>query len=277
MSTVFAVAGTLTLLAAFGWAALLRRERTGSGEYIDISMLDVQVAMLGYQGSAYLASGKVPGLQGRTHDSYALAYCVKAKDGVDVMIAANSQRAFEALARDLVDGYFHGVSILDVTSQRLDDVYVVTAKAADRTGRTDAATGAVAIGNLKGEALANALMKAARDKGARLIQGCAVTGVRVEHNRVTGVETTQGTFFAPIVVNAAGGYSGAHPELRPADSAWFATAMDNLLNTLINVCDACWPHLEARGGGSVINIGAAPLTRLVGTPASGESSWTGTC
>lgn len=70
-----------------------------------------------------------------------------------------------------------------------------------------------------------------------------------------------------IVVNAAGGYSGAHPELRPADSAWFATAMDNLLNTLINVCDACWPHLESRGGGSVINIGAAPLTRLVGTPA----------
>jgi CoA:oxalate CoA-transferase len=80
-------------------AALLRREKTGQGEFVDISMLDVQVAMLGYQGAAYLASGKVPGLQGRTHDSYALAYCVKAKDGVDVMIAANSQRAFEALAR----------------------------------------------------------------------------------------------------------------------------------------------------------------------------------
>ena len=80
-------------------AALLRRERTGLGEYVDISMLDVQIAMLGYQGAAYLASGKVPGLQGRTHDSYALAYCVATKDGVDVMIAANAQRAFEALAR----------------------------------------------------------------------------------------------------------------------------------------------------------------------------------
>jgi len=80
-------------------AALLRREKTGQGEFVDISMLDVQVAMLGYQGAAYLASGKVPGLQGRTHDSYALAYCVTAQDGVDVMVAANSQRAFEALAR----------------------------------------------------------------------------------------------------------------------------------------------------------------------------------
>jgi hypothetical protein len=54
----------------------------------------------------------------------------------------------------------HGVSVSEITSQRLEDVFVVTAKAQDRTGRTDAATGAVAIGNLKGEALANALMKA---------------------------------------------------------------------------------------------------------------------
>lgn len=54
----------------------------------------------------------------------------------------------------------HGVSITDVSTSRLEDVFIVTAKAQDKTGRTDAATGAVAIGNLKGEALANALMKA---------------------------------------------------------------------------------------------------------------------
>jgi hypothetical protein len=54
----------------------------------------------------------------------------------------------------------HGVSITAVSSQRIDDVFVVTASAQDRSGRTDAATGAVAVGNLKGEALANALMKA---------------------------------------------------------------------------------------------------------------------
>lgn len=54
----------------------------------------------------------------------------------------------------------HGVSITEVTSSQVGDVFVVAAKAQDRTARTDAATGAVAIGNLKGEALANALMKA---------------------------------------------------------------------------------------------------------------------
>lgn len=54
----------------------------------------------------------------------------------------------------------HGVSITEVTSQNVGDVFVVTAKAQDASGRTDASTGAVAVGNLKGEALANALMKA---------------------------------------------------------------------------------------------------------------------
>lgn len=54
----------------------------------------------------------------------------------------------------------HGVSIIELTSQKLEDVYVVTAKAKDKEGKVDASTGAVVIGTTKGEALANALMKA---------------------------------------------------------------------------------------------------------------------
>jgi hypothetical protein len=53
----------------------------------------------------------------------------------------------------------HGVSITDVTSQEINGVYVVTAKAKDRLGKTDTSTGAVTIEGLKGDALANALMK----------------------------------------------------------------------------------------------------------------------
>jgi glycine/D-amino acid oxidase-like deaminating enzyme len=55
---------------------------------------------------------------------------------------------------------------------------------------------------------AAALMNAARDKGARLIQDCAVTGVILGGGRVTGVQTTQGDFSAPLVVNAAGPWAG---------------------------------------------------------------------
>ena len=54
----------------------------------------------------------------------------------------------------------------------------------------------------------NALMNAARLKGARIVQDCAVTGIQVESGRVTGVETTQGAFSAPVVVNAAGAWAG---------------------------------------------------------------------
>jgi hypothetical protein len=54
----------------------------------------------------------------------------------------------------------HGVSIQIVARERLDDVYIVTARATTPDGRTDESTGAVSIAGLKGEALATALMKA---------------------------------------------------------------------------------------------------------------------
>lgn len=56
-------------------------------------------------------------------------------------------------------------------------------------------------------ATAASFFSAARDKGARLLQDCAVTGVIVEGGRVKGVQTTQGDFFAPVVVNAAGAWA----------------------------------------------------------------------
>src|SRR5262249_33299893 len=54
----------------------------------------------------------------------------------------------------------HGISIHIVTRERIGDIYVVTARAKDRAGREDESTGAVALGSLKGDALANALLQA---------------------------------------------------------------------------------------------------------------------
>lgn len=54
----------------------------------------------------------------------------------------------------------HSVSIQRIEKDRHEDIYIVTAYAVDRTGRTDASTGAVSLTGLRGEALANALMKA---------------------------------------------------------------------------------------------------------------------
>ncbi len=54
----------------------------------------------------------------------------------------------------------NGVSIEEISSKLIDDIYIVTVKAKDKTGRIDQATGAVVIGHLKGEAKANIIMKA---------------------------------------------------------------------------------------------------------------------
>jgi formyl-CoA transferase len=41
-------------------AALFHRERTGEGQYIDMALLDVQVAMMANMNTNYLVSGKAP-------------------------------------------------------------------------------------------------------------------------------------------------------------------------------------------------------------------------
>lgn len=54
----------------------------------------------------------------------------------------------------------HGVSVRIADRSTMDDLMVVTAEATDKAGRTDASIGAVSIAGLRGEAKANALMKA---------------------------------------------------------------------------------------------------------------------
>ena len=50
----------------------------------------------------------------------------------------------------------------------------------------------------------NSFLESAKRNGATLIQNCEVTAIHTSGGRVTGVNTTQGDFDAPIVINAAG-------------------------------------------------------------------------
>lgn len=52
------------------------------------------------------------------------------------------------------------ISIQITDRSKIDDVYIVTAKAKNHGGREDESTGAVNVAGLRGDALANALMKA---------------------------------------------------------------------------------------------------------------------
>ena len=82
-------------------AALRRRDATGRGDVIDISMLDCQAAMLTYQGAYYLHSGQVPGRQGSGHDSIPTYRTFQAGDGREVVVSAISERMWQGLCRAL--------------------------------------------------------------------------------------------------------------------------------------------------------------------------------
>jgi CoA:oxalate CoA-transferase len=97
---MFAVIGIL--------AALAERNRSGQGRAVDISMLDCQISMLTYQAAYYLHSGIVPGRQGRGHDSIPTYRSFTARDGRDIVVAANTEEMWQALcaqleARELVN------------------------------------------------------------------------------------------------------------------------------------------------------------------------------
>ncbi|HSF29329.1 MAG TPA: hypothetical protein VLK82_02495 [Candidatus Tectomicrobia bacterium] len=90
----------------------------------------------------------------------------------------------------------HGISIYIANRERMSDIYVVTARAKDRQGREDESTGAVTVGNLKGDALANALMKAETKAKRRVTLSIAGLGWLDE----TELETIPQT---PTVVTSA--------------------------------------------------------------------------
>lgn len=73
-------------------ASLYHRERTGDGQYIDVSMLDGQVSLLTVQAAIYLASGEVPGRMGRDHPGRVPSSVLTTKDGKYIHLVANDNQ-----------------------------------------------------------------------------------------------------------------------------------------------------------------------------------------
>jgi crotonobetainyl-CoA:carnitine CoA-transferase CaiB-like acyl-CoA transferase len=77
-------------------AALLSREKSGVGQYIDMALLDVQVATLCNQSQNYLATGKPPGRYGNAHANIVPYQVFRASDQ-DFIIACGNDSQFVAL------------------------------------------------------------------------------------------------------------------------------------------------------------------------------------
>lgn len=78
-------------------AALSEKRLTGRGRHVDVAMLDSQIALLSYLGTYYLVSGEAPGPQGRGHLSIPTYRSFMCRDGIDVMVTANTERMWREL------------------------------------------------------------------------------------------------------------------------------------------------------------------------------------
>ncbi len=70
-------------------AALFMRERTGQGQWIDMSLLDCSVALLANQASSYFATGTNPPRMGNAHAQVSAYGVFPTKDGPVVLAPAN--------------------------------------------------------------------------------------------------------------------------------------------------------------------------------------------
>jgi formyl-CoA transferase len=70
-------------------AALTHRDRSGEGQYIDMALLDVQVAMLANMGSNYLNSGKAPKRWGNAHANIVPYQTFACADGYIIVATGN--------------------------------------------------------------------------------------------------------------------------------------------------------------------------------------------
>jgi crotonobetainyl-CoA:carnitine CoA-transferase CaiB-like acyl-CoA transferase len=76
-------------------AALFHRERTGQGQFIDISLLDSQVSVLANQALNYLVGGKVPQRLGNAHPNIVPYQTFETADGHIIMAVGNDRQYAE--------------------------------------------------------------------------------------------------------------------------------------------------------------------------------------
>ena len=73
-------------------AAVVHRDKTGEGQYIDMSLLDTQIAVMANVSSAYLTSGNVPGRWGNASPIIVPYQTFPTSDGWMIVAAGNDSQ-----------------------------------------------------------------------------------------------------------------------------------------------------------------------------------------
>jgi crotonobetainyl-CoA:carnitine CoA-transferase CaiB-like acyl-CoA transferase len=70
-------------------AALAHRAQSGTGQHLDLALLDSQIALLAYQNTNYFATGKPPGRIGNLHPNIVPYQPFRAADGEVILACGN--------------------------------------------------------------------------------------------------------------------------------------------------------------------------------------------
>ncbi|MFI2809801.1 MULTISPECIES: CaiB/BaiF CoA-transferase family protein [Microbulbifer] len=73
-------------------AAVIHRQQTGEGQYIDLALLDTQVAWLANQAQNFLTSGRSPERQGTAHPNIVPYQAVPSRDGYFMLAVGNDDQ-----------------------------------------------------------------------------------------------------------------------------------------------------------------------------------------
>ena len=90
------IAGLYATVGILG--AYKRASETGQGEFIDVSLLDSQLATLANQASNYLVSGESPGLSGNAHPNI-VPYQVFETADEPIVVAVGNDRQFASFCK----------------------------------------------------------------------------------------------------------------------------------------------------------------------------------
>ena len=82
-------------------AAIFHRDQKGDGQYIDISMMDAQVAWLTYQAATYFANEAPPERLGAAHPTLVPYQAFMCQDGKYINVAVGSERIWERFCQGM--------------------------------------------------------------------------------------------------------------------------------------------------------------------------------
>ena len=88
--------------AAFAiMAALHHRSQSGEGQYIDVSMMDAQIAWLTYQAGYFFANGTPPKRMGAAHPTLVPYQAFMCQDGKYINVAVGSDRIWDRFCQGI--------------------------------------------------------------------------------------------------------------------------------------------------------------------------------